>query len=225
MLCTTAAEMELIKMTDAGRYADPATLCSAACRQALAWSDWEMAAAKAAYELLRNLENILRCTVSDRLSSHYGCGDWWNAPRLRLTYSTLEKIETAENKLRQAGAPVTSTAILREVPLGFWVSLLGRGLDYETQVWRPVSSGFPGYRGRRGPLHARLDHLRLLRNKVAHQDRIGGRDLAADRRSILTAIGYVSEGVARCVDVADTALPRLLISRPGICAQRGGDGS
>ncbi|MEV6683801.1 hypothetical protein AB0N28_00365 [Streptomyces sp. NPDC051130] len=222
MLCTTAAEMELIKMTDAGRYADPATLCSAACRQVLAWSDWEMAAAKATYELLRNLENVLRCTVSDRLSSHYQREDWWNAPRLRLTYSTMEKIENAEDKLRQAGVQVTPTAILREVPLGFWVTLLGRGHDYETQVWRPVSSGFPGYRGRRAPLHSRLDHLRLLRNKVAHQDRIGSRDLAADRRSTLIAIGYMSEAVARRVGAADTALPRLLMSRPGICAQRAG---
>ncbi|MER7735913.1 hypothetical protein ABTX80_34045 [Streptomyces erythrochromogenes] len=218
--------MELIKMTDAGRYADPATLCSAAaCRQVLAWADWELAAAKATYELLRTLENVLRCTVSERLSSYYGREDWWTSPRLRLTYSTLKKIEIAEDKLQQAGVPVTSTAILREVPLGFWVTLLGRGHDYETQVWRPVSSGFPGYRGRRGPLHTRLDHLRLLRNKVAHQDRIGSRDLAADRRSVITAIGYVSDGVARRVEAADTALPQLLVSRPGSCARRGGDGA
>lgn len=225
MLCTTAAEAELIKRTDAGRYADAATICSATCRQVIAWSHWEMAAAKATYELLRNLENVLRCAVSDRLSTHYGREDWWRAPRLQLTYSTMEKIEAAENKLRPAGVPITPTAILRKVPLGFWVTLLGRGRDYETQIWRPVSSGFPGYRGPRRPLHARLDHLRLLRNKVAHQDRIGSRDLAADRRSVLTAIGYVSEAVARRVDAADTALPHLLVSRPGICTQRGGGGS
>ena len=222
MLCTTAAEMELIKMTDAGRYADPATLCSATCRQILAWYDWEMATAKATYELLRNLENVLRCAVSGRLASHYGREDWWHAPRLRLTHSTMEKIETAEIKLRHDEVPVTPTAILCKVPLGFWVTLLGRGHDYETQIWRPVSSGFPGYRGLRGQLHSRLDHLRSLRNEVAHQEPIKDHDLAADRRSILTAIGYVSEAVARRVDKADTALPQLLVSRPGICAQRGG---
>lgn len=225
MLCTTAAEMELIQMTDAGRYADPTTLCSASCRQVLAWSDWEMSAAKATYELLRSLEIILRCTISTRLSSHYGREDWWKAPRLQLTHVSTKILETAEKKLRDAGASSTPTAILRQVPLGFWVGLLGSGLDYETQVWRPVSHGFPGYRGRRGPLYDRLNRLRVLRNKVAHQERIGDPGLADDRQSILTSIGYMSEVVARRVDAADTALPQLLRSRPEVCSRRVGGNS
>ncbi|MFE0739221.1 hypothetical protein [Streptomyces sp. NPDC058855] len=222
MSCITAAEIDLIKMTDAGRYADPSTLCSTACRQVLVWSDWEMAASKAMYEVLRHLENVLRCTISERLTAHYGRDDWWHAPRLRLTHGTTEKIEAARNRLRLHRTPTTPTNIQREVTLGFWVTLLGRGADYETQLWRPISSGFPGYQGRREPLHRQLNHLRLLRNKVAHQDRIGGRDLVMDRRSVLTAIGYASEPVARHVATTDTALPILLANRPGVCAQRTG---
>jgi hypothetical protein len=214
--------MDMIKMLDAGRYADSGALCSALCRQSLAWSDWETNVSKAMYEALRHLEGVLRYTISVRLSTYYGQEDWWSAPRLRLTYGTEEKIAEAKRKLSRASTPLTPTAVQREMTLGFWVALLGRGADYETQLWRPISAGFPGYRGRRAPLHARLDHLRVLRNKVAHQDRIGGRDLAADRRSVLTAIGYVSEAVARRVDAADTALPALLANRPGVCAQRPG---
>ncbi|MEU9143243.1 hypothetical protein [Streptomyces sp. NPDC048349] len=225
MPCATADEMDLIRMLDAGRYADPSTLCSATCRQPLEWSDWETNTSKAMYEVLRHLENVLRCAISARLSAHYGQVDWWNATRLRLTYGTEKKIAEAEEKLSRISVPPTATAIQREMTLGFWVTLMGRGADYETQLWRPISAGFPGYRGRRGPLHTRLDHLRVLRNKVAHQDRIGGRDLAADRRSALTAIGYVSESVARRVDAADTSLPALLASRPQTCAQRRGGGS
>ncbi|MEV7371013.1 hypothetical protein AB0O51_09025 [Streptomyces sp. NPDC090301] len=212
--------MDLIKMTDAGRYADPATLCSTTCRQVLIWSDWEVAVSKAMYEVLRHLENVLRCTISERLAAHYERDDWWHAPRLRLTHGTTEKIEAATNRLCLHRIPMTPTNIQREVTLGFWVTLLGRGADYETQLWRPISSGFPGYHGRREPLHRRMDHLRLLRNKVAHQDRIGGRDLATDRRSVLTAIGYVSESVARHVTATNTALPMLLANRPEVCAQR-----
>ncbi|WP_405442380.1 hypothetical protein [Streptomyces niveus] len=217
--------MDLIRMLDARRYADLRALCSASCRQSLEWSDWETAVSKAMYEALRHLENIYRCTISARLSTYYGQEDWWNTPRLRLTYSTEKKIEDAKDKLSRASVPLTPMAVQREMTLGFWVALMGRGADYETQVWRPVSAGFPGYQGRRAPLHARLDHLRVLRNKVAHQDRIGGRDLAADRSSVLTAIGYVSEAVARRVDAADTALPALLSNRPTVCAQRKGGGA
>lgn len=225
MSCATADEIDLIRKIDAGRYADPEALCTPCCRQALAWSDWETDVSKAMYEMLRTLENVLRCAISDRLSAHYGRADWWNTSGLDLTYGTMSKIEEAEEKLSRAGVPLTPTAIQREVPLGFWVTLVGRGNDYETQLWRPMKAGFPGYRGRREPFYRRLNHLRLLRNKVAHQDRIGGRDLAADRRSVLTAIGYVSEGVARRVEVADTVMPLLLANRPGVCAQRRGSES
>ncbi|MFI0268238.1 hypothetical protein [Streptomyces luteogriseus] len=221
MSCATTDEADLIRMIDAGRYAAPEVLCAPYCRQALVWSDWETDVSKAMYEMLRTLENVLRCAISDRLSAYYGRADWWNTSRLRLTYGTMSKIEEAEEKLSRAGVPLTPTAIQREVSLGFWVTLVGRGNDYETQLWRPMKAGFPGYRGRREPFYTRLNHLRLLRNKVAHQDRIGGRDLAADRRSVLTAIGYVSEGVAGRVETADTAMPLLLANRPGACAQRG----
>ncbi|MCX5431571.1 hypothetical protein OHU11_28365 [Streptomyces sp. NBC_00257] len=225
MQCATTDEMNLIRITDANRYGDPNTLCSTTCRQSLAWSDWETDISKAMYEVLRNVENILRCAVSTRLVLHYGQEDWWDAPDLRLTYSTKKKIEDAKIKLRRAHTPLSPIAVQREVPLGFWVSLMGRGSDYETQLWRPMRAAFPRYEGRRAELHARVDHLRILRNKVAHQERIGGRDLAADRSSALTVIGYVSETVARRVSAADVAIPALLAARPGACPHRRGEGS
>jgi hypothetical protein len=127
------------------------------------------------------------------------------------------KIHSAALKLGEAGVPVTPAAVQREVTLGFWVTLLGSGCDYETQLWRPMAAGFPGYQGPRLPLWRRLDHLRKLRNKVAHQEPIGHRRLEKDRESILTAVGYVSPAVARRMDAADTTLPDLLDNRPGAC--------
>ncbi|MEU0223785.1 hypothetical protein ABZ177_05470 [Streptomyces sp. NPDC006284] len=218
-------EIDLIRTIDASRYAEPQALCTPSCRQALVWSDWEMDLAKAMYEVLRSLENALRCTISDRLSSHYGRDDWWKAKRLQLTHSTTKMIADAEKELLKESLPLTPAAIQRQVTLGFWVTLLGSGADYETQLWRPVSAGFPNYRGRRFPLWSRLNELRKLRNKVAHQERIGGRNLAADRHSALTAIGYVSEPLANRVEVADTAIPVLLANRPGACPRRMGSES
>ncbi|MFI5808567.1 hypothetical protein [Streptomyces sp. NPDC051561] len=225
MQCATADEKHLIRMIDANRYAAPDAICSVSCKQSLAWSDWETDISKAMYEVLRNLENALRCTVAARLVLHYGQEDWWEAPTLRLTYETKKKIEEAKSKLRRANAPLTPTAIQREVSLGFWVTLMGRGTDYETQLWRPMKAGFPGYQGRRAQLYVRMNHLRILRNKIAHQERIGGRDLTADRSSALTAIGYVSEAVARRVSAADVAIPTLLAARPEVCPQRRGEES
>lgn len=225
MQCTTINEANLIRMIDANRYGDPDTLCSTACRQSLAWSDWETDTSKAMYEVLRNMENVLRCAISARLVLHYGQEDWWEAPKLHLTYDTKKKLAEAKAKLRRAHVPLSPIAIQREVTLGFWVSLMGRGADYETQLWRPMHAAFPHYKGRRVELHHRVDHLRILRNKVAHQERIGGRNLAADRRSALKVIGYVSETIAQRVSAADVAIPALLATRPGVCPQRRGENS
>jgi hypothetical protein len=117
---------------------------------------------------------------------------------------------------------VTPEAVERELTLGFWVALLGSGQDYETQVWRPVAGGFPGYQGLRRPLWKQLDELRQLRNMVAHQEPVGGRKLGEDRHSILTAVGYISPVVARRMEAADTALPHLLVNRPGTCPRIAG---
>ncbi|MFD9354111.1 hypothetical protein [Streptomyces sp. NPDC060031] len=225
MPCATADEIVLIKTLDVGRYADPGTLCCAFCRQTLEWYRWETATAKAMYEVLRHLENVLRRAISTRLAAYYGREDWWNAPQLRLTYGTEKMISDAVDKLRRTSTPATPAAVQRAMPLGFWVNLMGRGADYETQLWRPMSAGFPGYRGRREPLHKRLDDLRELRNKVAHLDRIGDVDLASGRASALIAIGYVSVATARRIDAADTALPALLAHQPSVCAHRQGGGS
>jgi len=217
MHCATDDDLHLIRVLDALRYTPSGVTCSTTCRRPLDWHDWETSIAKAVYELLRGLENILRGTVSARLSVHYRRADWWTTPGLRLTYGTRQKIERAEGRLRMAGVPVTPAAVERELTLGFWVALLGSGQDYETQVWRPVAGGFPGYQGLRRPLWERLDELRQLRNMVAHQEPVGERRLARDRESILTAVGYVSPVVARRMETADTALPHLLANPPGPC--------
>ncbi|MEW2300996.1 hypothetical protein AB0958_13645 [Streptomyces sp. NPDC006655] len=217
MHCATDDDLHLIRVLDALRYTPHGVTCSATCRQPLEWHDWETSTAKAMYELLRGLENVLRGAISVRLSVHYRRADWWEAPELRLTYGTRQKIERAAERLRRAGLPVTPEAVVRELTLGFWVALLGSGQDYETQLWRPMAAGFPGYRGRRRPLWERLDDLRSLRNMVAHQEPVGDRELAEDRDSVLTAVGYVSTVVARRMEAADTALPHLLANRPGVC--------
>jgi hypothetical protein len=214
--------MHLIKTLDAERYAPAGALCSSECRHALVWFDWETQMSKALYEILRHLENALRRAMAGRLTAHYGREDWWRAPRLQLTYGTRQKIEQAEDRLLDAGVPWTAVGVQRELTLGFWVALLGRGRDYETQLWRPMASGFPGYRGRRQPLHERLNYLRELRNKVAHQEPVSGRHLAADRASVITALGYVSESAARWVALTDAAIPELLTGMPGRCPRIGG---
>lgn len=83
-------------------------------------------------------------------------------------------------------------------------------------LWRPgLRRVFPGYRGTRSKLFARLNTLRLLRNRIAHHEPIYRRHLAADHESIMTVLTSISPGYARWA-AARSAVPALLNVRPVI---------
>jgi hypothetical protein len=107
--------------------------------------------------------------------------------------------------------------VVAELPFGFWVSLLGSGSDYETRLWRPaLCRAFPGYQGRRQPLHRELDEARRLRNRIAHHEPVYGRDLAADHARLLRILAIVSTEYADWVRQHDR-VPDVLATRHGIC--------
>ncbi|MDX2621425.1 hypothetical protein PV356_18130 [Streptomyces sp. WI03-5b] len=195
-------------------------LCSPECTDALRWYTWEVNIAAAFFTLLRHLERTLGHALSEQLTVRFGREDWWDHPAIGLHHASRRKIEEILAKLaRDHRRAVTAEAVQRELTLGFWVSLLGPGNDYETRLWRPtLRHAFPAYRGPRRPLHRDLDHLRTLRNKVAHHEPIGLRDLAADRRSAYRILGYLSADVLDWV-AAEDQIPQLLTERPASCAQ------
>lgn len=100
--------------------------------------------------------------------------------------------------------------------LGFWVRLLGRGgyinggrkADYDRTLWRPaLYKAFPG-RPRR-MVHQRLNHLRHLRNRIAHHEPILNRDLKRDYESLLEAVDWISTDVRKWIE-AYSLLPDAL---------------
>ncbi|GHJ31559.1 hypothetical protein TPA0910_59920 [Streptomyces hygroscopicus subsp. sporocinereus] len=201
-------------------FSPSGALCSPECECALGWYAWEAEIAKAFFALLRHLERTLGHALAERLAAQFDRTDWWNHPRIDLHHASRRAIDEARAKLaRNRRRVLTAEAVQRELTLGFWVSLLGPGNDYETRLWRPaLRHAFPAYRGPRKPLHRDLDHLRTLRNKVAHHEPVGTRDLAADRRSAYRVLGYLSADVHDWA-AADDRIPHLLSERPAPCRQ------
>lgn len=73
---------------------------------------------------------------------------------------------------------------------GFWRSLLSD--EYNRRLWQPcLQHAFDGP-VRRTRLHAELDELRRLRNRIAHHEPIHGLDLAADHQRVLDVAGRIS---------------------------------
>jgi hypothetical protein len=152
-----------------------------------------------------------------RLAALYSREDWWGAPHAKLHWVSAKKVGEARQELMRRRKPPTPCGLVAELSLGFWVSLLGTGNDYETRLWRPaLRLAFPGYRGARKHLHWEFDHVRSFRNRIAHHEPIYRRHLAADHETILRLLGYISPKYATWVSRHDR-VPEMLSNRGGVC--------
>jgi hypothetical protein len=142
---------------------------------------------------LHVFEVILRNALYTALVSHFSRADWWNHHRIQLHRVAHLMLEEANRTLHGKNKFVTPGRIVAELSLGFWVSLLGKGNNYETRLWRPaLRLAFPNYQGHMKGLNEELNTIRLLRNRISHLEPIHHRDLAADHRKIIRVVGYIS---------------------------------
>ncbi|MEV5896699.1 hypothetical protein [Nonomuraea fuscirosea] len=149
---------------------------------------------------MQYLEVAMRSVMTCELISFLGREDWWNDPRPQLTYGGRQRISEAEQQLRRIGLTPRRTWSAKKLPFGFYVSLLGPGNGYDQRLWRTaLYRAFPGSRGRRRTLHGQVDHLRILRIKIAHHGPIHHRHLVADHEVILRCLDYIDEGLAAMV--------------------------
>src|SRR3954465_4517959 len=153
---------------------------------------WNVEVSAAFWGPLQALEVAKRNAMHRELSGAFGRPDWWNEPGLVLTHVAQDQVGGAEDALRRRGRSLAPGAVVAELPFGFWVALLAKGLNYEMQLWRPaLRHAFPQYKGARRDLHKPLDYLREFRNRIAHHEPIFSRHLVADLASIRALIGYV----------------------------------
>ena len=99
----------------------------------------------------------------------------WNCEISGAFFESLHYIEVGLRNATRDGRVEVHGRVIAELPLGFWSSLLGN--DYNRRLWQPcLRTAFDGP-VRRTHLHAELNDLRLLRNRIAHHEPIHGRDL------------------------------------------------
>jgi hypothetical protein len=181
---------------------------------------WNIQISAAFQAPLGCLEIVCRNALHQRLSDLFGRADWWYAPSLRLHNVAQRIASDAVDETSRRHRIATPDRVVAELPFGFWVSFLGSGSDYETRLWRPaLCRAFPGYRGRRQPLHRELDEARRLRNRIAHHEPVYGRDLAADHARALRIVALISPEHAEWVRQHDR-VPDVLAVRHDVCGGR-----
>ena len=162
------------------------------------------------YGPLQGLEVALRNAMHRQLTARYGA-DWYDNPAAGLDTGGLSRIDEVKQELKRSGQMVRPGRIVAGLSFGFWVSLLrsggriasaGRKADYETTLWRPALRGaFPHRESlTRKQAHGPLEHLRTLRNRIAHHEPIFRRRLDKDYQSILDVTDWISPEVRAWIE-------------------------
>ncbi len=130
--------------------------------------------AEAFYTSLSVFEVTLRNALSRELQTMTGRDDWYavfaNTPGL----SRLNRYVTqASKQIAGRHESITSSKIIAELTLGFWVSLLNS--EYERLLWKDLRRAFPFMpkkERQRKNVSAPLNTFRIFRNRVFHHESI-----------------------------------------------------
>jgi hypothetical protein len=149
---------------------------------------WNLAISGAFYESLHYFEVGLRNTMDEALTkwaTHTlgATNPWYRDPAVPLDSESRKHVRLATKRATDDGKrSELHGGVVAELTFGFWWSLLSD--HYNRTLWQPcLQHAFINARRRRP--HDELDHLRELRNRIAHHEPIHGRDLANDYTTML----------------------------------------
>lgn len=172
--------------------------------QAIKLYDFNTRIAAAFFESIHHLEVGLRNAVDDAAVIKFG-SEWltpWSPvlkPRARRTVALA---------IGHAGGPAAPRGkVVAELPFGFWWSLLAD--EYNRLLWQPALRDACEGQVRRRTLHAELDDLRRLRNRIAHHEPIHQRNLTADYGRVIDIATRVAAALGRHI-ATTSRVPGLL---------------
>lgn len=173
---------------------------------------WNVDVSASFYPLLHCLEVTTRNMMHTCLSTRFGQVEWWDTAPLRD--NGVRMVADARSKVaqRRNGSAGSPDDLITELGFGFWESLISRA--YDRDLWVPcLHLAFPGYRGKRAPLHGYLRTMRLFRNRIMHHEPIHHRHLKADHQTIHRVLSYLCPDIITQLAPFDR-VPKLLAERP-----------
>jgi hypothetical protein len=177
---------------------------------------WNLAISGAFFESLHYFEVGLRNTMDEELAkwatSKLGAADpWYRDQAVPLDNESRNHVRLAIKRVTDNGKRAElHGGVVAELTFGFWWSLLAD--HYNRTLWQPcLQYAFTNVRRRR--LHDKLDHLRELRNRIAHHEPLHGRDLVDDYTTMLDTAERFSPRLAWWIDNT-SRVPQLLSQRP-----------
>ena len=175
---------------------------------ALSLYGWNASVSAALFESLHYLEVGLRNALDQAALEHLGIS-WLAADSPFLTSRSRHVV--AQAQARAGGATYSHGKVIAELPFGFWWSLLAD--EYNRRLWQPALRHAFDAPVRRRTLHAELDELRRLRNRIAHHEPIHTRDLHQDLARLLDIATRLARALGEHI-AETTRLPLLVDLKP-----------
>ena len=177
---------------------------------------WNLTTSAAFFESIHYFEVALRNVMHEALTSWCaGLGathQWYRDPVVvPLSPGSQTQIRQAVQRATSGGRPETPGRVVAELSLGFWWSLLASG--YNRTLWQTCLSDAFVSGTRRERLHDSVNHIRLLRNRIAHHEPIHTRPLVDDYTKLLQVAERISPHLAWWIDTS-SRVPAVLAGRP-----------
>ncbi|MEV6131984.1 Abi family protein [Streptomyces violaceusniger] len=188
----TAKQLSLLEPLISRPRLSPYVSVTASSASAMELYLWNVRVSAAFAEVIALAEIILRNAMAEQLAAAYGAT--WYARADLFDDRTINGFRTAWRNVsmphdRRTGKPqgktlgtVPAGKLVAESTFGCWVNLLDKGgsrgegpfkknVDYDSTLWRrALHKAFPNSGGKRATVFTTANHVRALRNRVAHHE-------------------------------------------------------
>jgi len=185
--------------------------------------EWEARASSAFWEVLAHLEVSLRRLLDRRMIARSIATEsqeqWSIDPKSEIRIASrrmASELNKAIDRVKRQGKPLTHSAVVSELPLGFWVTLASRKFQF---LWPDLVSGFLGATSRDlQSIQAPLQEFRKLRNLIGHHHPIVNQKLDVQYQEILALATNIDPRLATWIS-SRSRVPKILSERPSQTTQ------
>ncbi len=151
---------------------------------------------EALYPVLHMLEVVMRNSIHNAFSRHFGARDWYAEAWLNPNHARM--VLEAKAKLSKRNKPHDPDRIVAELGFGFWCGMFHFAYEHGGRAAWPallgtVLPGVPKSWRTRAKVQRRVEGARALRNRVFHHEPITfHQDLRDRHRHLVEVLGWFS---------------------------------
>lgn len=163
-----------------------------------------IALCEAMYPVLHMLEVVMRNSIHNAFSQHFGAPHWYDQDWLNESHRIL--VIDAKAELAKRNKPHDPDRVVAELSFGFWCGMFHfRYEDGARAAWPTLLSSVlpnvPKSRRTRAKVQSRVEDARALRNRVFHHEPITFyQDLRDRHRHLVEVLGWFSPAARQHIE-------------------------